>query len=410
MPTPATVTQPTGGREPSPAQAGEQPRRAGDAERLARDVADEDAQGDGGGVGAGEEGAAERDAGVGEREQRDDDVAGPGMVELLEPLVRGQRRGEPGARRLRQVGGRLLAEAAEQVAGPFQVGPGRRVGDGQQPHHQADDHRVDAGLQDRDPRRDPRRRVDDPGPDPGPAQEQDHGEDPGRDAQRDQHDGLAVGGADHHQRDQVIDDRDRQQERAHPVGEPGPGQRQRPERERRVRRHGRAPAVSGRAAGVDGQVDDDGDDQPAQAGRDGQRQPGPLAQFAHVELAAGLQAEDEEEERHQPAVDPLAQVQRHPGIDEPDRQPGAPDGLIRRRADVHPDQRGHRHAQQHCRAAGLRAQEHPQRRLQIPRPRRPPGKRVHRRRRPLLRHGILPRGGRTQPAQRRPAATDRTRG
>ena len=177
---------PADGRpEPSPAQAGEQPRRAGDAEGLARDVADEDAQGDGGGVGAGEEGAAERDARVGEREQRDDEVAGPGMVELLQPLVRGQRRGEPGARRLRQVGGRLLAEAAEQVAGPFQVGPGRRVGDGQQPHHQADDDRVDAGLQDRDPRRDPRRRVDDPGPDPGPAQEQDHGEDPGRDAQRD---------------------------------------------------------------------------------------------------------------------------------------------------------------------------------------------------------------------------------
>jgi len=79
-------------------EAGEQPRRAGNAERLARDVADEDAKGDGRGVGAGEEGAADRDAGVGEREQRDDDVAGPGMVELLESRVRGQCRGEPGAR------------------------------------------------------------------------------------------------------------------------------------------------------------------------------------------------------------------------------------------------------------------------------------------------------------------------
>src|ERR1035441_4360440 len=58
-----------------------------------------------------------------------------------------------------------------------------------------------------------------PYPDPGPAQDQDHGEDPGRDGQRDYHDRLAVGGADDDQRDQVIDDRDRQQERADPVGD-----------------------------------------------------------------------------------------------------------------------------------------------------------------------------------------------
>ncbi len=37
-----------------------------------------------------------------------------------------------------------------------------------------------------------------------------------------------------------------------------------------------------------------------------------LAQLAEVELALGLQPDDEEEERHQPLVDPVAQVGRDP--------------------------------------------------------------------------------------------------
>jgi len=147
--------------------------------------------------------------------------------------------------------------------------------------------------------------------------------------------------------------------------------------------------MSRRAAGVHDQVDDDRDHQAAQAGRDGQRQPRAFPQLAHVELAAGLQAEDEEEEGHEPAVHPLAQVQRHPMAGELHRQPGAPDRRIRQRIDVHPGQRGHRHAQQHGGATGLRAQEDPQRRLQIPRPRRPPGQRMHRSRRLVLSHGVL---------------------
>ena len=35
-----------------------------------------------------------------------------------------------------------------------------------------------------------------------------------------------------------------------------------------------------------------------------------LAQLAEVELALGLQPDDEEEERHQSLVDPVAQVHR----------------------------------------------------------------------------------------------------
>ena len=54
--------------QPATAETGQQPGPARDAQRLPRDVTDEDAQGDRGGVGAGEEGAAEGDAGVGQGE------------------------------------------------------------------------------------------------------------------------------------------------------------------------------------------------------------------------------------------------------------------------------------------------------------------------------------------------------
>jgi hypothetical protein len=140
----------------------------------------------------------------------------------------------------------------------LQVGPGSGVGERQQAHDQADDHRVDAGLQHGNPRRDTQDAIRHPVPDPGPAQQQYHGEDPGRDAQRSEHDSLAVGGADDDQRHQVVDDRHRQQERPHPVGEPRPGQGQCAERECRVGGHRRAPAMSRRAAGVQDQVDGDG--------------------------------------------------------------------------------------------------------------------------------------------------------
>ncbi len=310
------------------------------------------------------------------------------MVEELEPLVGGQGGGEPGAGRPGQLGGGLLAEAAEQVAGPFQIAPGGRVGVGQQAHDQADHDRVDAGVQDRDPGRDPQQRVDDSIADPGAAQHQDYREHPGRHGQRDQADVRAVDGPDDDQGYQVIHHRHRQQERTDPVREPGPGQGQHPQRERGVGRHRCAPAPRRRPV-IERQVDPDRDDQATQPGQHRQCQPLPLPQLTHVELAAGLQPEDKEKERHQPAVHPLAQVQRHPSAREPHRQPRPPHRLIRRRADVDPHQRRHRHRDQHRGAPGLRAQEHPQRRLQASRPRGTARQSASRRRRAILGHGFL---------------------
>ena len=58
------------------------------------------------------------------------------------------------------------------------------------------------------------------------------------------------------------------------------------------------------------QEDRDRDDHPADAGRNRQQQPPAVAQIAEIELAPRLKADDEEEQRHQARVDPVAQVER----------------------------------------------------------------------------------------------------
>src|SRR6201992_4150120 len=65
-----------------------------------------------------------------------------------------------------------------------------------------------------------------------------------------------------------------------------------------------APPAAPRAARVEDQVDADRPGDPAE--RRQQRVPEPvvLAQLAEVDLAFGLQPDDEEEERHQPLVAP----------------------------------------------------------------------------------------------------------
>ena len=61
---------------------------------------------------------------------------------------------------------------------------------------------------------------------------------------------------------------------------------------------------------LNGEVDGDRHRHAADPGEQRQREPPPLAQLAEVELAARLEPDDEEEERHQPAVHPLAQIER----------------------------------------------------------------------------------------------------
>ena len=74
---------PAGRRSQSPVgQPGDQPRRAEDAEGLAGDVAEQDAQRDRRAEGPLEEAAVDRDPRIGEGEQRNYHVARPWVVDL----------------------------------------------------------------------------------------------------------------------------------------------------------------------------------------------------------------------------------------------------------------------------------------------------------------------------------------
>ena len=142
------------------------------------------------------------------------------------------------------------------------------------------------------------------------AQRQQHREQRHRHHQRDDGDVRGVDDRDHHERAEVVDDGERQQEHAQPGRRARREQRQRAEREGGVGGHRRAPAVGAGAARVEREVDRHRDAHAAERGDHGDRQAPALAQLAEVELALGLQPDDEEEERHQPLVDPVAQVGR----------------------------------------------------------------------------------------------------
>ena len=77
----------TGARGPCSRGRDGQPRAEHHADRLADHVAGEDPERDRRAEGGAQQAAAEMHAGVGEREQRHDHVAGPRVQLVLEPLV-----------------------------------------------------------------------------------------------------------------------------------------------------------------------------------------------------------------------------------------------------------------------------------------------------------------------------------
>ena len=116
--------------------------------------------------------AAEVDAGVGEREQRHDDVAGPRVQQLLQALVgrdrRARRRASPSAP---CAGDGDWRKARVSTVGALDLAAPRRVGGDEQPEHHAGDRRVHAGLDHRHPERDAERRSRPAAPDAEPAEQ-----------------------------------------------------------------------------------------------------------------------------------------------------------------------------------------------------------------------------------------------
>jgi hypothetical protein len=175
--------------------------------------------------------------------------------------------------------------------------------------------------------------------------------------------GRRVDRRDDDERDEVVDDDDREHERAQALREAWADQGEQPERERRIGRHDRSPAVRGRAPRVEGKKESDRGRHPAHGREHRQGEATTFAEFAQVEFAPGLEPDDEEKERHQAAVDPLAKVQGDLGAAEANRELRAPKRVVRAGVDVHPRERRDRGRQQDCRAAGLGAQELAKRRL-----------------------------------------------
>ena len=179
------------------------------------------------------------------------------------------------------------------------------------------------------------------------------------DRERQERDVLGVDRRDHEQRHEVVDHHDREQADAEPRG-PGRHQGEYAEGEGRVRGHGGPPAARAGPAGVEGQVDRDGHEHAAGRRDQGDRHPAPLAELAHVELALGLQPDHEEEEGHQPLVDPVPEIharcrRRRGGsraaCPRPTRM--TPPGRVR------PQERGDGGAEERDGAGGLRAEEVP---------------------------------------------------
>ena len=139
---------------------------------------------------------------------------------------------------------------------------------------------------------------------------------------------VGVDGGDHHEADDVVDDRQGEDEAAQSLGSIPAEQGEQAEGEGGVGRHRHAPTVRRRAPGIDRQIEPDGDRHPAEPRQHRKDDPGSLPELADVEFAAGLQPDHQEEEAHQPAVDPAAQIEGYRSLTDVNGQARLPHLLV----------------------------------------------------------------------------------
>lgn len=219
----------------------------------------DDAECDGRGGGLAEALRRDGDSGVRQREQGDDEVAGPRVEEVLEAFRGGDRLADAEGDvahllgRDGVVGGELIGDAVGVDLGE------ERSGGCEQAEGDAGDGGVDAGLEHGEPDVGSAGDVDGHIADAGTAEQGDAGQSGrgGREPARVEA-GRVEGGDDDDGAD-VVDDREAEQEdlelRRHACAEHG----QQPEGEGDVGRHGDAPPRGAVAAGVEGQVGQRGD-------------------------------------------------------------------------------------------------------------------------------------------------------
>ncbi len=192
-----------------------------------------------------------------------------------------------------------------------------------------------------------------------PVQQRERREARARDAEREQREVLGVEERDDHDRADVVEDRDGHQERAQRERDAIPQQHQNGEREGDVGGGGNRPALQRhRVLPVDPDVDRRRHEHAAD--RAERRQAG-LTQIAQItvdELALELQADQQEEHRHEPVVDPQEQRLVDPELTDPhlhgQRDQRAVEGA---RGRVGDEQRQRRRSDQQDSARRLVAQE-----------------------------------------------------
>ena len=115
---------------------------------------------------------------------------------------------------------------------------------------------------------------------------------------------------DHQDGDDVVGDRKRAQEHAHPAGNLVAQKRQDAKRERNVGSSGHAPAKSGFGVSrIEGQVDADGREHAAQRSHDGEDGLADVGKLAHRHLIFDLQSHQQEKQSHEQVVHHM--MERH---------------------------------------------------------------------------------------------------
>ena len=335
-------------REPDP----DRDRRGGDdADGLPEHEAGDDRQHQL--LASGDHRGRDRHAGVGQREERQHQIARPRPRPAQQPVG---RRLEPVVDRVERAQRRQRRPAVQRLAAPPRLGVqdrgrlrhqrlevGRRPCRDEEREEHPRERRVQPALVDEEPERDAEERIGGQPVDPPVVQEHEAGDD-GR-GRRERADVQRVGieQRDHDDRADVVDDRRRGQEDAELDRHPGPEHHEERHREGGVGRHRHAPAVRPGPRGDQPGVDQRRRGHAAERRRDRQRRGARAGEMADGELALDLEADDQEEDRQEPVVDPVQE--RQPKIGAADDEPElcVPDSLEagpeRRVAERHREER-----------------------------------------------------------------------
>ena len=298
---------------------------------------------------------AQPDAGVREREQRQDDVGDVRRVCRLQPLVDRDRLAQAVGGGTRVLGVGRLPEGAREVERVLDIPPVRPVHRHEQRDRDARERRVHARREEREPHDDRQRRVDRTAPAAEVAGEVHADQADGGDDEGERVEVLGVDQGDDAEGADVVDDGESEEEDAQATGHPRADQGERADEERRVGRDHHAPRLGLPGVRGDGHEQQRRDRQTCDGSDHRHDRPRPAGELADRELAAHLEPDREEEDRHQRVVDEGVQREVELKVADADGEVGLPERLVREAGDVRPDDRDKGREQEQKRADAVLA-------------------------------------------------------